>query len=109
MHRPYNKKQILSIISNLKLVISNLSLGTDIIVGFPTETDIDFQQTYNLCRQLGFSKLHVFRFSPRPGTAGLKLFKASPKINNLVKKSRSQKLRSLTAQTTLPSHQTPNI
>ncbi|MCX6726947.1 MAG: radical SAM protein [Candidatus Shapirobacteria bacterium] len=123
MNRPYNVKKTKEIFSLLKTPFfqggvpdlpagrhggrGGLNFGTDIIVGFPTETDSDFQQTYNLCQQLGFSKLHVFRFSPRPNTPALKLFKDSPKISNLEKISRSQKLRSLISQTTLPFHQTP--
>jgi len=106
MHRPYNVKKIKAIFSSLKQINppllvkggdlrGGLIFGTDIIVGFPTETDSDFQQTYKLCQQIGFSKIHVFRFSPRPGTSALKLFKDSPKISNLEKISRSQLLRSL--------------
>jgi threonylcarbamoyladenosine tRNA methylthiotransferase MtaB len=82
-----------------------LSFGTDIIVGFPGETDNDFQETYDLCKKIGFTKIHVFKYSPRPGTIARKLFLESPKLSKEIVKSRSQKLRSLISQTTLPSHQ----
>ncbi len=95
MNRPYTKNDILDKIENCKLKIENLKLGTDIIVGFPTETDADFQETQNLCQQIGFSKIHVFKFSPRPKTAARILFENSPKISKNTLKSRSQKIRSI--------------
>lgn len=103
MHRPYTRKIILDKFNLLKKF--NLSFGTDIIVGFPTETETDFLETFNLCQQISFQKIHVFRYSPRPNTAAQKLFTRSPKISKDILKTRSQKIRSLTSQTTLPSHQ----
>lgn len=102
MNRPYAQKQIISIFSKLKKN-KNLKFGTDIIVGFPGETDKDFQQTYELCQSIGFSKIHTFRYSPRPDTTSVKLKLA--KIDNSTKKHRSQQIRSLTSQTTPPFHQ----
>ena len=81
MHRPYNNFKIIKLIKNYKLKIKNLSLGTDIIVGFPTETDSDFQQTYDLCQQIDFNKIHVFKYSPRPGTQAREMFLKSIKIS----------------------------
>jgi threonylcarbamoyladenosine tRNA methylthiotransferase MtaB len=93
MNRPYTKKNIVSKFLNLKSSILDLKFGTDIIVGFPTETDIDFQKTLDLCRQIGFSKIHVFPFSPRPNTKARIIFENSPKISKETLKSRSQKIR----------------
>lgn len=93
MHRPYTQKDILNKIRNLKLEIRNLKLGTDIIVGFPTETDTDFQKTLNLCQQIGFSKIHVFKFSPRPGTKARILFENSPKTSQETLKYRSKQIQ----------------
>ena len=104
MNRPYTQKHIISTFSKLKK-IKSLKFGTDIIVGFPGETDKDFQQTYELCQSIGFSKIHTFRYSPRPDTTSIKL--KLTKVNNLTKKHRSQKILSLTSQTTPPYHQTP--
>ena len=92
MNRPYTQKQILDMFSKLKK-IKNLKLGTDIIVGFPGETDDDFQQSYNICKQIAFTKIHTFKYSPRPDTAAIKL--KLDKIDNTTKKSRSQQIRSL--------------
>jgi threonylcarbamoyladenosine tRNA methylthiotransferase MtaB len=94
MHRPYTKEKILNTFNQLKK-IKNITFGTDIIVGFPGETDADFQETLDLCRSIGFSKIHVFRFSPRPRTPGLDLFSQSHKIPQTVIKERSQKIRLL--------------
>lgn len=105
MGRNYTKKIILEKFSSLKNLKSNLSFGTDIIVGFPKETDTDFQETYNLCQKIGFSKIHVFKYSPRPNTKARELFLKSTKISKEIIKERSQKLQDLISQTTLPSHQ----
>lgn len=92
MHRPYTKKDIISKFINLKSSIINLKFGTDIIVGFPTETNLNFQETLNLCLQIGFSKIHVFPFSPRPETKARILFEHSPKISKNILKDRSKKI-----------------
>lgn len=92
MNRPYNSQNILKIIEKCKLKIEDLRLGTDIIVGFPTETEVDFQDTFNLCQSIGFSKIHTFRYSPRPGTASSKLPQT---VNKKTKKNRSQLIRNL--------------
>jgi len=95
MHRPYTSKDILQKIRNLNLEIRNLKFGTDIIVGFPTENHQDFQKTLKLCQKINFSKIHVFKYSPRPNTQARMLFENSPKISKVVLKSRSQQIRNL--------------
>ncbi len=115
MHRPYTRKKIINKLETIKSINSprpvkgggggGFSLGTDIIVGFPGETQKDFYNTFTLCQQIGFQKIHVFRYSPRPGTSAQKIFENSQKFSKDVLKSRSQKIRSLTSRTTLPSHQ----
>ena len=92
MNRLYTKKDIVSKFLNLKSSIINLKLGTDIIIGFPTETDNDFQETLNLCQQIGFSKIHVFKFSPRPNTTARIIFENSPKISKKILTFRSQQI-----------------
>lgn len=109
MNRPYTKKDILNKFSLLKKIDSlpslrevpprkrrgvGFSFGTDIIVGFPTETDQDFQETLDLCQQIGFSKIHTFPFSPRPNTKARIIFENSPKISKDTLKSRSQQIHS---------------
>jgi threonylcarbamoyladenosine tRNA methylthiotransferase MtaB len=96
MHRPYNRKKIINTFINLKSYLINPSFGTDIIVGFPSETDKDFQNTYNLCQQIGFKKIHVFRFSPRQNTIAQKLSLKYPSLSKEEIAIRSQKIRNLT-------------
>lgn len=73
----------------------DLNFGTDVIVGFPGESDKDFQETYDLCKQIGFTKIHVFKYSPRPGTVARKLFLESKKLSKEIVKQRSAQLRKL--------------
>jgi threonylcarbamoyladenosine tRNA methylthiotransferase MtaB len=108
MGRNYTQKIILEKFKLLNSINNNtsplvkegtegrLKYGTDIIVAFPGETDIDFQETYDLCKKLAFTKIHVFKYSPRPGTAARKLFLESEKISKDTAKLRSQKIHSLT-------------
>jgi len=72
-----------------------LKYGTDIIVGFPGESETDFQETFDLCQKIGFSKIHVFKYSPRPNTSARKLFLDSEKISKEILKQRSEQLRKL--------------
>ncbi|MFA6361615.1 MAG: MiaB/RimO family radical SAM methylthiotransferase [Candidatus Shapirobacteria bacterium] len=113
MHRPYTVKEIKIKFNQLKKLMPRLvkegdrgrfNFGTDIIVGFPTETDQDFQETLNLCQQIGFSKIHTFKYSPRPNTLAKILHQKNPKISKEILKSRSQQIRSI-SQNKLPSHQ----
>jgi threonylcarbamoyladenosine tRNA methylthiotransferase MtaB len=114
MNRPYTINDIKEKFAKLKKITpcpvkgrvgEGFRFGTDIIVGFPTETEKDFQETLNLCQKIGFSKIHTFPYSPRPNTKARILFENSPKITKEVLKSRSQKIRSFISQNTLPSHQ----
>lgn len=68
MYRPYDAQQFLRICDSLKEAIPRLSLSTDIIVGFPGESDSDFRETLNVAKEVGFSKIHVFPYSKRQGT-----------------------------------------
>lgn len=73
MNRPYTALQYLSLINKIKKEIPKIKIGTDIIVGFPGETKEQFENTVKLCRQIGFSKAYIARYSPRPGTVAHKL------------------------------------
>ena len=75
MSRQYNSGQFREKIDLIKSRLDKPALTTDIIVGFPGETDEDFENTVKLAKEVGFSKMHVFRFSPRQGTAAAKMDK----------------------------------
>ncbi len=93
MNRPYSSKKIIDIFNKLKKI--SLSFGTDIIVGFPTETEKDFKETLKVCQQIGFSKIHTFKYSPRPNTKAKIIHNTNPKISKKILKSRSQQIRNL--------------
>lgn len=68
MDRHYNSQEFLSLVEKLKNKIPSIALSTDIIVGFPGETDADFHDTFSLAEKCGFMKIHVFPYSIRKGT-----------------------------------------
>ncbi len=74
MNRGYTRESYLTLINQIKTKIPEAVFGTDIIVGFPGETDEDFQDTLNLVKEVGFKVAFVARYSPRPGTVSAKLF-----------------------------------
>ena len=74
--------------------VADLVLTTDIIVGFPGETEEDFQQTLSLCEQLSFAHVHVFAYSPREGTAAVAF---EGQVAEELKRQRSKALHRVTA------------
>lgn len=68
MHRVYTIGEYLDKVHQFREIVPNVSLGTDIIVGFPTETEEDFQMTYDRMAQIQFSLGFIFMYSPRKGT-----------------------------------------
>jgi len=89
MARRYNSKHYHTIVTTAKQLIPSVAISTDIITGFPGETEEDFEQTYQLAQELKFAKMHVFRFSPKQGTAAARM---RGQIKEEVKKARSQRL-----------------
>lgn len=67
MNRRYNKDEFINMVNVLK-EIPDISLTTDLIVGFPKEDDIDFEETVNTLKEVGFTKIHTFPYSKRKGT-----------------------------------------
>ena len=90
MARPYTSAYFKERISIIKKVLPGIALTTDVMVGFPGESDEDFSNTLEVIKQTGFSKLHVFKYSPRQGT---KAFELDGRINDGVKSERSMLLR----------------
>ena len=68
MHRGYNKERFIEKVDMIKTIIPDVSLTTDIIVGFPGETESDFQDTMDIVNYAEFDSIYMFKFSPRPGT-----------------------------------------
>ena len=92
MARRYKSARYCDIVTTAKRLIPGIAISTDIITGFPGESDEDFEQTYQMAKELEFAKMHVFRFSPRQGTAAARM---RGQIKDEVKKARSQRLLDL--------------
>ena len=89
MNRKYTCKEYLDKIKKIKKVRPDVNLTTDVIVGFPGETEEDFQETIEFCKKVGFSKIHVFPYSKRNGTKAATM---SNQVPNEIKKDRARKL-----------------
>src|SRR6266849_5790921 len=92
MARRYKSARYRTIITTARQLVPGIAISTDIITGFPGEADDDFEQTYQLAAALQFAKMHVFRFSPRQGTAAARM---RGQIRDEVKKARSERLLAL--------------
>ncbi len=73
MNRTYTRERYLAIVDELRANILGISLSTDVIVGFPTETDEDFADTMNILRRVKFDNVYAFLYSPREGTRAAKM------------------------------------
>lgn len=92
MHRIYTVEQYLEKVALLRQIVPDVALGTDIIVGFPTETEEEFQMSYDLFKQIGYSVAFIFAYSARKGTPA---FRWHDDIPEEVKQERLQRLLSL--------------
>jgi tRNA-2-methylthio-N6-dimethylallyladenosine synthase len=68
MNRKYTRNDILNLIMNIRNLTPGVAITTDVIVGFPGETESDFQNTYNLIKTVRFDDAFTYHYSPRPGT-----------------------------------------
>ncbi len=78
MNRSYTREQYLRLVSDLRESIPDIALSTDIIVGFPGETEEDFEDTMSLVREVGFSSAYTFIYSRRPGTPAAEIEDDTP-------------------------------
>ncbi len=69
MRRPYRAADFAELVDTIRAAVPGVALTTDVIVGFPGETEREFADSLAFCRRIGFARLHAFPFSPRPGTA----------------------------------------
>ena len=89
MNRKYDLDYFFAKIAEIRSIRPNISISTDVIVGFPGETEELFETTIDTCKKLEFSKLHVFPYSERRGTASSRM---SNKIENGIVKERARRL-----------------
>ena len=92
MNRKYTKEQYLNLVEKMKSKIPNLTLSTDIIVGFAGETDEDFEDTLDVVRQVEFEQVYMFIYSRRVGTPGDKMENQTP---DEIKHKRFDRLKEL--------------
>ena len=78
MHRSYTREDYLALVGRLRAAMPDLALSTDIIVGFPGETEKDFEDTLSLVREAGFSSAYTFIYSKRPGTPAARMMDDTP-------------------------------
>jgi threonylcarbamoyladenosine tRNA methylthiotransferase MtaB len=89
MKRRHSRQQAIDFCAQLRLLRPDIAIGADIIVGFPTETDAMFARSQDLVAECGLTFLHVFPYSPRPGTPAARM----PQVNGVVIKERAKRLR----------------
>lgn len=98
MARQYTIDDFLRVAEKVKKAFDRPAITTDIIVGFPGETDDDFRQTVKIAKQVGFSKIHMFNFSVRKNTAAEKMAKLFGKVSPQEIKRRSSVLQDIDNQ-----------
>lgn len=92
MHRHYTCAEYAELISSIRKLFPGCAVTTDIMTGFPDESDEDFAQTLEFVKEIRFSEIHIFRYSPRSGTPASK---ALNQIPERIKKERSDRLAEL--------------
>ncbi|RSK47830.1 tRNA (N6-isopentenyl adenosine(37)-C2)-methylthiotransferase MiaB [Bacillus canaveralius] len=92
MARKYTREQYLELVRKIKAAIPNVSLTTDIIVGYPNETEEQFEETLSLYREVGYETAYTFIYSPREGTPAAKM---TDNVPLTVKKERLQRLNAV--------------
>lgn len=89
MNRHYTTEEYRKVVEDLRKYIKDVSITTDIIVGFPGETEEEFNTTYQFLKDIKLSKMHIFKFSPRKGTKAALM---SGQLSGDIKDERSNKL-----------------
>jgi threonylcarbamoyladenosine tRNA methylthiotransferase MtaB len=92
MRRSYSLNQYQRTINLIREMIPGVAITTDIMVGFPGESDEEFEHSYSFCQQAGFANIHVFTFSPRPDTAAAGM---PGQIKDKIRQERNQRMLEL--------------
>lgn len=95
MNRKYTTAEYLEKINKIRSYLPNIAFTTDVIVGFPGETDEEFEETYNFIKQVNYSELHVFPYSPRKNTPAAKM---KGQVNDQIKHERANRLLQLSKE-----------
>ena len=92
MNRPYDTCAYEAAIERIRNAVPQISITTDIMVGFPAETNEEFEESYRFCKHMAFANMHVFSYSERPGTAAASM---PEQIDERIKKERSKRMLKL--------------
>jgi len=101
MRRGYTAEEYLEAVERARTALDNPAFTTDVIVGFPGETDHHFEESLAFCQKVGFSQMHTFTYSPRPGTLAAKM---KLQVDGTVASQRSEQLRGLAKRMALEFH-----
>jgi threonylcarbamoyladenosine tRNA methylthiotransferase MtaB len=101
MKRRYDTADYRRAVSMIRDSVPDVAITTDIIVGFPGETDAEFEASLAFCRDMRFARTHVFPYSPRPGTAAAVM---KPVVPAAIKKQRSREMLALAEESALAFH-----
>lgn len=91
MRRKYTPEEYFTLVKKIRSIFLNSAITTDIMVGFPLETETEFSESMAFAEKVGFAKIHVFQYSPRKGTAAAKL----PQLSKGVKAERADRMKAL--------------
>lgn len=95
MNRKYTTQQYLEKIEKIRSYLPDIAFTTDVIVGFPGESDDEFEQTYQFIKEVNYSQLHVFPYSPRKNTPAAKML---DQVNDQIKHDRTNRLLALSKE-----------
>jgi threonylcarbamoyladenosine tRNA methylthiotransferase MtaB len=92
MKRRYTTADYQRAVDLIRQAVPGVAITTDVIVGFPGETEAEFEQSYSFCKQMQFARIHVFSYSPRPGTQAALMPR---QVEDKVKRERSRRMLAL--------------
>jgi tRNA-2-methylthio-N6-dimethylallyladenosine synthase len=92
MHRKYRPRHYADRVQKARQWMPDAAIGADVMVGFPGETDAEFEETLRLTQEVGFAQAYSFKYSPRPGTPAAKL---GQQVSDEVKSARLARLQEL--------------
>ena len=92
MNRRYSPEDYQKVVKLIRREVPAVAITTDVIVGFPGETDTEFEESLEFCRQIGFARTHVFSYSPRSGTKAAEM---EGQVTDQIKKERSRQMLTL--------------
>jgi threonylcarbamoyladenosine tRNA methylthiotransferase MtaB len=102
MGRGYTADEYAAAVERARAALGNPAITTDVIVGFPGETDEEFEETFEFCKRIGFAQMHIFSFSPRPGTRAAEM---SNPVDPQIAQARHARLAALAEEMSLAFNQ----